>query len=128
MRPFGHDLTTYLFLDSCVEKNVYYYGETIDAIHENVENDGYCQELCADFWLCYFWSYNAEDKECVLKSSDSGREHFPGYISGPKKCGKLKFNIWKYRVFMYFQFKFLVNSSNASVQSTTGIGQIHLPF
>ena len=86
--------------DRCYEKNVFYFdGETIAEIQENVESSSQCNELCKLASLCYFWGYDIQYKECWLKSSNSGRRHFPGRISGPKDCGKLKFNAPKYRVF-----------------------------
>ena len=97
---YNHSVITTIFiLDSCNEKNVHYFNEdNVAGIIYNVENENQCRDHCIDHCdhciikdKCYFWCYDVEDKMCWLKSSNSGKNYFPGRISGPKDCGMFKF-------------------------------------
>ena len=35
-----------------------------------------------------FWTYRLDNGNCWLKSSDSGRQKNPEYVSGNRECGK----------------------------------------
>ena len=47
-----------------------------------------CQKQCQGVSRCKFWTFNANDKNCYLKTSNSGKTPSESFVtSGPKYCG-----------------------------------------
>ena len=77
-----------IFLDSCFEKDIDYYGNIVTT-YPNILNRMSCQTLCMYDPDCKFWTYGVTGtwgNQCVLKTSDEGRQSLSGLISGPKFC------------------------------------------
>ena len=49
-----------------------------------------CAEHCAASEGGRFWTYNKENKECWLKTSDSKKKYLAHAISGSRACGLSK--------------------------------------
>ena len=77
-----------MILDSCVENDIDYQGNTIKT-YPNTESRMECLNFCQSDDNCKAWTYGVSGEwtgNCVLKSSESGRLSYPGLISGPKFC------------------------------------------
>jgi len=69
-----------------MEYNKNYGGN--DLLFKRVGSAQACADLCSSTPGGLFWSWNqARDKICSVKSSDSGRHHQPGAVSGNSECG-----------------------------------------
>merc|ERR1719300_1788742 len=63
-----------------------YWGN--DIHHEKVETLQACADLCSSTPGGLFWTWNkGNDKDCWVKSSDSGRIQDPAAVSGNRECG-----------------------------------------
>jgi hypothetical protein len=76
---------------ACYEFNTDYKGNDLSKI--KVDTPVGCQTACQEEEACKFWTSNAGNRNCILKSSDAGRKtkKHPGQgqrvlISGPKYC------------------------------------------
>ena len=88
----------WIFID-CAEHDKDFYGNDLNS-DENDEDYalgagkrdsvGQCQALCQSRDGCEFFTYKTSNKECWLKTSNSGSGYQSGAISGPKSCG----NFW----------------------------------
>ena len=90
----------FLFSESChVEVGTNYCGYDIaDPIEGVCPKE--CKIRCQNNDKCQFWTYgkwnvNDDVTHCHLKSSDLGRESYPGLASGTKYCRKLNLNLSK---------------------------------
>ena len=85
----GPDHLTSLFLDSCFEFDTDYTGNTIKT-HEDVQSRMECQALCQTNDNCKAWTLGetAYVGNCILKSSDAGRQSHSEITSGPKYCSE----------------------------------------
>ena len=73
-----------------MEKDTDFLGNSID-FRANVANPTACRTLCESNSNCKVWTYGltAHSGKCWLKSTDSGRQSYPGLISGRTNCSKL---------------------------------------
>ena len=46
-----------------------------------------CADLSAQTPNGRFWTWNMENKNCIVKSSDAVRSNVPHAVSGNRKCG-----------------------------------------
>ena len=89
------------YFEECfVEKDTYYCGYDIEDPDTNVYSEDLCRTKCQNNDKCQFWTYgkwnvNDDVTHCHLKSSDLGRESYPGLASGTKYCRKLNLNLSK---------------------------------
>ena len=83
--------------DDCFERDFDYYGNDINAEsgHKNYargagkcESAQECQRLCQETEECLVFTYKTGNKECWLKSTDSGRSYRVGDISGKNFCDR----------------------------------------
>jgi hypothetical protein len=76
--------------DLCLEKDTDFQGHDLPGNpRTNVANPTACQKLCLNNNNCNFWTYGLtapHSGNCWLKSTDSGRQSYPGLISGRKNC------------------------------------------
>ena len=78
-------------LSGCViEDKVNYVGHVLggdNAVPTVQESQQACAEQCAATVGALFWTYNKNNKECWLKTSDSDRRHLAHVVSGSRTCG-----------------------------------------
>merc|ERR1711962_608994 len=69
---------------SCPLYNVDFHGHDIATVHATSWDK--CGEICYYEESCYYWTWNTENDECWLKTSDAGYESQSNAISGYYTC------------------------------------------
>ena len=95
-----------------IENAMDYYGN--DILFKKVDTLQACASLCSSTPGGLFWTWSLKhegDKNCWVKTSDSGRVHNPLTVSGNRECGE-------YLVFqLLFMPYYLLASSGAMLYS-----------
>ena len=68
-----------------MEEDIDYSGNDVHDI-PGVETWRECSEHCVNHTGCEYWTHKEFDKDCFLKSSDSGRKSESHAVSGRKEC------------------------------------------
>ena len=69
----------------CFEREIDYFGNDITSY--TASSPEQCQIKCQGDSLCKAWTFNGRNKNCFLKSSNSGKTASASYVtSGPKNC------------------------------------------
>ena len=73
--------------DDCTPENdINYVGN--DIMSTSTDTIVQCAFLCRRDTACKFWTYEASDKTCTLRTSDTGRTIYIGRTSGQRSCGE----------------------------------------
>ena len=84
-------LIRFIFPGCHIEYAMNYIGN--DILHKRVDTLQACANLCSSTYGGLFWTWNKDgDKNCWVKTSDSGRVHAPHAVSGSRECGETQFN------------------------------------
>ena len=75
----------YISLGCRIEQNTDYFGN--DVVSGYVETQQACAAKCVSTPGGLFWTWSPKFKFCYIKSSDSGRRNYPGFVSGNRECG-----------------------------------------
>merc|ERR1712126_15704 len=73
-----------------VEDQVNYAVHTLgggNAVPTVQDNQQACAEQCIATEGALFWTYNKDNKECLLKTSNSDRRWLAHVVSGSRACG-----------------------------------------
>nr|CEL69262.1 TPA: PAN domain-containing protein [Neospora caninum Liverpool] len=76
----------------CYENNTDYRGSDVEKVETgSVSSFLSCQELCAEHPQCFFWTWDAANKNCYLKAEAAAASRVTGssavgLVSGPKSC------------------------------------------
>ena len=90
----GYDFY-YCMITDCFEHKIDYFGNDITSI--TTSSPEQCQIQCQSISHCRAWTFNGDDKNCFLKTSNSGKRAYPFATSGPKYCidgGKWNHKPW----------------------------------
>jgi len=68
-----------------VEHNIAYYHNTVTILWRRRQQA--CANSCARHRRCHFWTFKQIWNRCWIKTSNSGRGHGHGFVSGNKACG-----------------------------------------
>ena len=77
-------------LGCVIEDQVNYVGHALgddNTVPTTQESQQACAEQCVVTVGALFWTYNKDNKECWLKTSDSDRRYHADAISGSRACG-----------------------------------------
>ncbi|EPR56838.1 PAN domain protein [Toxoplasma gondii RUB] len=76
----------------CYENNTDYRGLDVEKVETGTVHSFFaCQELCAEHPQCFFWTWDAVNKNCYLKAEAAAASRVTGssaigLVSGPKSC------------------------------------------
>ena len=84
-------LIRFIFPGCHIEYATNYHGN--DILNKRVDTLQACANLCSSTSRGRFWTWNKDgDKNCLVKTSDSGRVHHATHaVSGNKECGESQF-------------------------------------
>ena len=72
-------------ITDCFEREIDYFDNDIKRI--TTSSPKHCQIECQGVAHCRAWTFNGDNKNCFLKTSNSGKQaSLPFVTSGPKYC------------------------------------------
>ena len=82
-----------IYFQGCLIEDRIDYHDVKNSRHQDIKvkrtaNQQACADLSATTVGGLFWTWNKNNKNCIVKSSDSGKKTLGHAVSGNRACGK----------------------------------------
>ena len=90
---FGANNKEIIYFQGCLIEDGIDYHDVKNSRHQDIKvkrtaNQQACADLSATTVGGLFWTWNKNNKNCIVKSSDSGKKTLGHAVSGNRACGK----------------------------------------
>ena len=90
---FGANNKEIIYFQGCLIEDRIDYHDVKNSRHQDIKvkrtaNQQACADLSATTVGGLFWTWNKNNKNCIVKSSDSGKVAVSFAVSGNRACGK----------------------------------------
>ena len=90
---FGANNKEIIYFQGCLIEDRIDYHDVKNSRHQDIKvkrtaNQQACADLSATTVGGLFWTWNKKNKNCIVKSSDSGKKTLGHAVSGNRACGK----------------------------------------